>query len=421
MLATAMSGPYCNVVYATLARTSGKRIIWPVLKSLIKEYKLKCKVDNTELTIEFENGSTIYLVGLKDASEIEKLRGLSIKLAVIDEAQAVRESILNTLIDDILVYACMDTNGAICLIGTPSPVASGYFYDATAGDNTSWSRHKWLSHDNPWIKIKSGKEPEELLAEERARKGITEEDPTYQREALALWVTDENALVIKFNPDRNLYTSLPPGDYNYVFGIDIGYVDADSISVLAYSDSSKFVYLIEECIQDKQDITSLALQIKELEKKYQPVKMILDSGALGRKIAEELRMRHGLNVEAAEKTRKMEFLELMNADFRSGVIKLFKGSRLEEDSYRVEWDRDTPGKLKISDRYHSDALDSFLYSWKYCKHYTYEAPIPKPPKPTDTEWAAAYEAKLMEALQHESEGHEELVSQADLESLYRDE
>lgn len=421
MLDTALKGPYHNVAYITLTRTSAKRIIWPYLKQLIKEYKIKCKIDNSELTIEFESGSTIYLIGAKDAGEIEKLRGLSLKLVVLDETQAFRESILETLIDDILAYAIMDVDGSICLIGTPGPIASGYFYEATSGPNSRWSRHKWLIHDNPHIKTKSGKEPEQLLAEERARKGIDETDPTYRREALAEWVTDLNALVVKFNPSKNLYNKLPEGEYEYIFGIDIGFVDSDAISVLAYNLVDKHVYLVEEVITEKQDITSLVIQIKSLQQTYKPIKMVMDAGALGRKIQDEIRMRHGLNLEAAEKSRKLEFIELMNADLRNGLFKAFKGSRFEEDSYKVEWDRDTPGRVKISDRYHSDALDSTLYAWRECRHFFAEAPPAPPPSINSNEWASNLEQQLMDAAQQESEGHFENVDQAELEALYRDE
>lgn len=420
MLATAMSGPHCNVVYATIARTSGKRIIWPVLKSLIKEFKIKCKIDNTELTIEFENGSTIYLVGCKDHSEVEKLRGLSIKLAIIDESQAIRESILTTLIDDILAFAILDVDGSISMIGTPAPVSAGYFYEATAGKNHGWSRHKWLIHDNPFIKIKSGKEPSQLLAEERARKGIDEADPTYRREALAEWCTDTNALVYKFNADKNVFDTRPLGNYEYVLGCDIGFMDADSLSVLAYNHIDKNVYLVEELITEKQDITSLVEQIKELDLRYNFVRKVMDAGALGRKIQEELRVRHGLNIEAAVKVRKFEFIELLNSDLRRGVFKAFRGSRFEEDSYKLEWERDVPGKLKISDRFHTDAGDSTLYAWRECRHYFQETPPPLKPHKNSNEWAAEHEAHLMEQFQQESEGHFENIDQAELNSIWQD-
>lgn len=422
MLDTAMSGPYCNVAYITLSRTSAKRIIWPVLKALIKEFKIKCKLDNGELTIEFENGSTIYLVGAKDAGEIEKLRGLSLKLVIIDESQAIRESILRVLIDDILAYAIIDVDGSICLIGTPGPIASGYFYDATAGSSTNWSRHKWTIHSNPHIKIKSKKEPEQLLAEERKRKGIDETDPTYRREALAEWVTDLNALVIKFNPDKNLYDKLPPGRYDYIFGVDIGFVDADAIAVLGYNYNDKHVYLVEEVVTEKQDITSLVLQIKDLQKTYDPVRIVMDAGALGKKIQDEIRTRHGVAIDAAQKNRKFEFLELMNSDLKQAVFKLPKESRFEEDAYKIEWDRDTPGRLKISDRFHSDIADAVLYAWRECKHYFWEAPKPVVKMDRNSAaWAEAYEARLMQDAEHEAEGHIDNIEEGDLESIFKDE
>jgi len=282
MINVAMTGPHHNVAYITLSRTSAKRIIWPVLMEIINKYNLKCDINNTELTITFHGGSTIYLMGAKDASEIEKLRGLSLKRVYIDEAQSIKESILEVLIDDILAYATMDVNGTICLIGTPGPIAAGYFYNAS--HSNKWANHKWTIHNNIWIKIKSGKEPAELLAEERARKGIDESNATYRREALAEWVTDFDALVFKFNANKNIHNGLPAGKYHYVFGIDVGFHDADAIAVIAYNYTDRCMYLIEEDVKSKQDITSLANRIKRLRDKYQPIKMVIDTGGLGMEI-----------------------------------------------------------------------------------------------------------------------------------------
>ena len=372
---TPMSGPHNNCAYITLTRTSAKRIIWPIVKRIIKDYNIDCKFDNTELTVEFPTGSMLYLGGAKDMNECEKYRGLSLKKVYIDESQSFKESILSYLVDDVLAYATMDVNGSIHLIGTPGPLASGYFY--RAAHSSSWSNHKWTIFNNPWIKLKSGKEPAELLAEERARKGIDESNATYRREALAEWVNDIDALVFKFSADKNLYSQLPTGEMQYIFGIDIGYNDADAIAVLGYSFTDKNVYLIEEVVKSKQDITSLANQVKILQEKYKPIRMVMDAGALGKKIQEEIRMRQGLVLETAEKTRKFEFIELMNDDLRNGRFKAKLGSQFEEDSYKSEWDRSNPDKLKISDRYHSDIHDAALYAWRECKHYFWTPEAPK--------------------------------------------
>lgn len=381
MIDTARQGPHHNVAYITLSRTSAKRIIWPVLMEIINKFKLKCEINNTELTITFESGSTIYLMGAKDASEIEKLRGLSLKKVYIDEAQSIKESILETLIDDILAYAIMDVNGTICLIGTPGPIAAGYFYQAA--HSAKWANHKWTIHNNIWIKRKSGKEPAELLAEERARKGIDESNATYRREALAEWVTDLDALVFKFNSNKNIHQGLPPGKYNYIFGIDIGYHDADAIAVIAYNFTDRCMYLVEEDVKSKQDITSLANRVKKLQERYKPIKMVIDTGGLGKKVAEELTMRHGLPLQAADKIRKFENIEILNDEMRNGHFKVPRGSLFESDCYKMEWDRDNPEKLKISDRFHSDITDAVLYGAREAFAYLAAAELKKPARNTN--------------------------------------
>jgi hypothetical protein len=403
MINVANTGPHHNVAYITLSRTSAKRIIWPVLIEIINKFKIKCAINNTELTITFEGGSTIYLMGAKDAGEIEKLRGLSLKRVYIDEAQSIKESILEVLIDDILAYATMDVNGTICLIGTPGPIAAGYFYNAS--HSGKWSNHKWTIHNNIWIKIKSGKEPATLLAEERARKGIDETNPTYRREALAEWVTDYDALVFKFNANKNVHDGLPPGRYNYIFGIDIGFHDADAIAVIAYNYTDRNFYLVEEDVRRKQDITDLANRIKMLQAKYSPIKMVIDTGGLGKKTAEELQRRHSLPLEAADKIRKFENIELLNDELRNGHFKVPRNSLFEDDCYKLEWDRDNPERLKVSDRFHSDITDAVLYAAKEAFAYL-AAAEPKKPARNSNEYEAEIERQLSEKLQQETEAKE---------------
>lgn len=410
LVATASSGPFCNVAYITLARTSAKRIIWPIIKRIIKEYDLSCKIDNTELTVEFDSGSTLYVGGAKDMQEIEKYRGLSLKKVYIDESQSFRESILETLIDDVLAYATMDVNGSICLIGTPGPLASGYFYRAS--HSRQWSNHKWTIFDNPWIKVKSGKEPSELLAEERARKGIDETNPTYRREALAEWCNDTDSLVYKFNATKNVYSKLPEAAMTYIFGVDLGYNDADAIAVLGFNQKENKVYLVEEIVKSKQDITSLANQVKKLKEQYQPVKIVMDAGALGKKIQEEIRMRQGLHMEAADKSRKFEFIELLNDDLRNAKFLAYRGSIFEEDSYKVEWDRTNPEKPKISDRFHTDIGDAVLYAWRECKHFLWESE-PKKYTTKDKEYEDQLEQALVEQLEKKDNDFEDLLGTED--------
>jgi len=369
LLETAQNFPNSNSVYITLNRRTAKRIIWKELLERADEYNMPIEIDKTDLTItRTDNKSTIYISGAKDESEIEKFRGMSIKKIYIDEGQAFRPYIKD-LVEDVLVPATWDCAGSISLIGTPGPIPVGFFYEAA--HSSGWSNYHWTIFDNPHILKKSGMTPEQILAAERVRKGITEDDPTYQREALGLWVRDSNALVYQFNKSKNIYDQLP-GNLEYIFGIDIGHTDADAIAVLGFSYDRPEVYLVEEYVKDKSDITTLVQQIEKMRAIYKPIKLVMDAGGLGKKIQEEIRNRHSIPLEAADKKRKFEFISLLNDDLRTGKLKAFSGSIFEEDSYLTQWNRDVPGKLKISDRYHTDIGDAVLYGWRECKHYMFQ-------------------------------------------------
>jgi hypothetical protein len=224
---------------------------------------------------------------------------------------------------------------------------------------------------------------EEILREERIIRGIDESDPSYIRETFGRWVEDKDSLVFKFSMAKNTYDALPTtGEWNYIIGIDIGYNDSDAIAVIGYNTHHKKVYLVDEHVKNKQNISQLVAVIKEYKEEYNPIRMVMDAGALGKKIQEELRMRHGLNIDAADKARKVEFIELLNDDLRTEKFKAFNKSLFEEDCMLVQWDKDSrirnPERPKISDTYHSDICDAVLYAWRECRHYLSEKPEVKP-------------------------------------------
>lgn len=394
LLHTAQSLPG-DVLYLTLNRRSAKRIIWRELVNLNKAYAIGAKEDNTDLTLTLPRGNMIHVSGAKDEAELEKYRGMALRKVYIDEAQSFRPYI-KELIEDIIEPALTDYYGSLVLIGTPGPIPAGYFYDVTRANG--WSHHHWTMQENPHIRLKSGKEPLEIIHELAERRGMTLNSPSILREYFGQWVRDADSLVYQFNPAKNIHTGPLPSDLRYVFGIDIGYRDADAIAVLGYSAEQRAVFLVHEYVKSKTDITTLVEEIKRLQSLYDPVKMVMDAGALGKKIQEEIRLRHALHLEAAEKVRKAEFITLLNDDLRTSKFKAFTGSRFEEDSYLLQWDLESEGALKVSKNYHSDIADAILYAWRECRHF-YErdaAPVPKTVDQVVEEYWAR-EAEKMEA------------------------
>jgi len=341
---------------------------------------------------------TLYLSGAKDQSEIEKFRGLALKLCYIDECQSFKEYIQD-LIDDVIGPALMDHAGSLCLIGTPSPVPNGYFHEC-AVKNENWSKHAWTFWDNPHIASKSGKTHQEILDRELKRRGVTVTDPSIQREWFGKWVLDLNSLVLQYNASVNNYHELPSNHkWNYMLGIDVGFKDADALCILAWAETTPVTYLVEELVTAKQGITELVEQAQMLMKRYDVYKIVMDMGGLGKKIGEEMVRRHQIPVEAAEKSRKMENIAFLNDAMRRGHFKARENSHFVHDSYLVEIDRDksTPERIKVSDRFHSDIVDSVLYAFKLSPAYAYQPDTKPKLYPGTKEWADAQQKTMFEA------------------------
>lgn len=408
LIHTAINNTNSTSVYITVTGTSGKRIIWKEFKRIVKDFKLPVKTNDIDLSLTFPNDSVIYVIGAKDETEIEKIRGVGIKLCYIDECQSFK-SYLEYFIDDIIGPALMDNMGSLCLIGTPGPVETGYFFKCWNQDE-GWSKHSWTFWQNfKWPAVVQGHTHAEIFARELKRSGRSDNDPSVRREFFGEWKTDTESLLIRYHDDKDDYGALPPyKDWAYIMGIDVGHEDADAIAILGWNSDSQTTYLIEESIKPKQDVTDLANQIKELDKRYKVSKMVIDAGALGKKIAEELMRRHHIPVEAADKTRKMENVAFLNDALRTGMFKAKSSSTFVKDSRLVEIDREksTPDKTAVSDRYHSDIIDAVLYAFKLSPAYAWE-PTPLKPKYGTKEWAdeqarGMFEAEL-EAAQQASE------------------
>ena len=191
---------------------------------------------------------------------------------------------------------------------------------------------------------------------------------------------DSDALVFSYKTEKNDYKELPIAKYTYILGIDIGFEDADALAVLAFNDASRHTYLCKEVVTKKQGLTELVNQIEILQKEYDISKIVMDMGGLGKKIAEEIIRRYKIPVEAAEKSRKNEYIELLNDALRTGSLLIKANSRFAHDAMRVEWDLDksTPERKVVSKRYHSDICDAVLYAWRCSYSFTYEAPKAKP-------------------------------------------
>jgi hypothetical protein len=387
--------PGSQCIYVALTRESARSIMWPVIQEHDERFKLGCQFIESRLTVTMPNGASIRLVGADAKNFTRRLKGVKSPGVAIDEAQDFG-SHLQSLVDDVLTPTISDyRDGWLAMTGTPGPVPNGYFYEVTQENKYGYALHKWTVLDNPHMP-----DSKAFIEELKKKRQWDDKHPTLRREWLNQWVLDVNSLWVTYNSSTNNYQILPdvlPSKYNYIMGVDIGYKDADAIAVLAWSDKDKITYLVEESIRPKQDITDLSNQIKELEKKYGVDKIVMDAGALGKKVHEELIRRHQIPIEAADKTRKQENVEFLNDALRLGTFKAKECSRFAQDSYliQIDWDKSTPDKIVIKKNPHSDIIDAVLYAFKVSPAYTYQKPK-ETPRCGTKEWAEEQHREMFE-------------------------
>lgn len=388
--------PKSQCIYLALTRDSARDIMWPVLQEIAEKHGIACKFLESRLTMVHPNGAKLILLGADMKNFIKRLKGRKFPGVGVDEAQDFGPH-LQSLIDDVLTPSIADyEDGWLALTGTPGPVPQGFFFDVTHNRKYGYSHHEWTLLENPYMP-----EPGKFLDELCKKREWDENHPTLLREYRNKWVLDVHSLWIRYKESINHFQELPditPAKYHYIMGIDIGFNDADAIAVLAWSENSKTTYLVEEIITKKQGLTELVEQINYLQSKYDISKMVIDAGGLGKKLAEEMRRRHGIPVQDADKTRKQENVEFLNDALRLGRFKAKGASRFAQDSYlvQIDWEKSTADKIVIKKKPHSDIIDAVLYAFKESPAFAIEI-AKKEPVRGSKEWAEQQSSELWES------------------------
>lgn len=397
LILAAQDHPGVTVLYLALTRESAKKLAWKPLIAFNDQYQLGLKFQHSELEATLPNGSIIKVAGADDVRRVERLRGDKYKLAIIDESQSFRPSILAYLRKDILRLSLVDYRGTLILMGTPGPAPTGLFYDVTTGSEGGWSVHRWTIFDNPFIPHAA-----EEFEEEKRQNRWNEDHPTLQREWLGRWVRDLGSLVYPYSPERNRIDRLPSytsGEWRHALGIDFGVTNATAFVVVAWHENDPTLYIVESESKTGVIPSEAAEIVKDYQRRYDFSRIVGDIGGLGKAFSEEMRRRHAIPVQPAQKADKRGFQELMGGDLTSGLIKVIgpKNQTLIDEWQTIQW---TADRSKEDDRYSNHAADAALYVWREAKHYTAEIPVPPRTSPlSEDEIRAEIVRKEQEALE----------------------
>lgn len=328
----------CNCLYIGLTRQSAKGIVWKdVLKDIDKLNQLNMRFNGSELTATTQNGSMIYVTGADaDENEMEKLLGKKYRLVIIDEAASFTID-LRRLVYGILKPATVDQGGSICLLGTSGNLTSGLFFDITTGKESGWSLFTWTAYDNPHI----AKQWQEELDEIKEQRPLFMETPLFKQWYLNEWVIDVDKLVYRFSYGRNEFIHRPNGSHKgwqYVLGVDLGYdPDPSAFVVVSFHEHDSTLYLLECFKQTEMDITDVANRIKWYKTQYDIDRVVIDGA--NKQAVMEMQKRHDIGLTTADKTGKVDFIQIMNAEFIQGKILLSPTCQELKDEYlNLIWD-----------------------------------------------------------------------------------
>lgn len=452
-----MTTPKAQCLYVATTRQAASELMWMSLKDLLERMGVEARFNETQLTCTLiKNRSRLRLVGADDKREIEKLRGQPFHEVGVDEGASFDPILLEHLLFRIIGPRLGDYNGVIWVIGTPSHVLRGPFYDASRpGSDISrlwserdkypdwlrWSLHKWNLQDGATTVPAMQRLWSEALLEKEAN-GWSDQHPVWRREYLGEWCGDDTENVFKYRPHledgtpwnvwnpKNPFKELPEGhEWRFVYGMDLGHSDPFALEVLAYSPTNKNLYHVYEFEKRGMYARTIAEHLIGpaldhnkmagiIAKTGWPDGMVADMAGMGDALLAELSSVYGITIEPAEKKNKHDSIELFNGDLIDGRIKILKGSKLEEQLIHLQWDIDDNGKLREDKGQRNDCTDAAIYARRKALHqFWQDPPLPKPKPGTDE--AAKLKAEEDEAREAGLNESEFMLGDEDFTKFFR--
>ena len=371
----ALANPGCNCLYLGLTRLSAKGIMWKdILKRINNKHDLGMEFNGTELTATLPNGSVIYLTGVDtDEEEMEKLLGKKYKFVFIDEAQSYSIN-LRALIYGVLGPAVVDDEGTICLAGTAGNITQGLFFDITNNKEPGWKLFTWSAHDNPYVARQWSAELEKIDKE----RPLFKETPLYRQWYLNQWVIDTEKLVYKFNHQKNIFKDLPyegSKGWTYILGVDTGWEDDNAFVLCGYHENDPCLYVIDAFKKphmyfdhEEQELSVLKTIEKYCSDPRHPAGRVVIDGA-NKQGVETMKMRTPIYFEYADKTGKVDHIEMMNGDLLQGKLKVhYSCQSLIDEMMGLVW-KSEGDKIIYPKKEHpslpNHLCDSLLYAFVY--------------------------------------------------------
>lgn len=218
--------PDQEVWYVAPTYRQAKMITWKKLKKKLIDLRWIKKVNETELSLQLKNGSTI---SLKGADNYDSLRGIGLNFLVLDEfADIEPEAWYETLRPTLA-----DKKGAALFIGTPKGLNwAKDLYDMAEEYPDEWASFQFTTIDGGNV------DPEEI---EAARRSLDER--TFRQEFMATFETFSGRIFYAFDRSYNIKPFEDQVPHEIHIGMDF---NIDPMSAVVAVKRANELHIIDE-------------------------------------------------------------------------------------------------------------------------------------------------------------------------------
>lgn len=386
LLLAALAAPRQKCIYLSTSINRAVDTLWEELTEVLEDAAVPFTANANARTFLFSNGSKIWISGVENKKQANKIRGRVRRTALvfIDEAQDWPTELLRFTYEVVLLPTLADVGGKTIMGGTGS-APRGYWYEHQK--KAEVSVHRWTMFDNTL-----GVDDARLtLALALQKKGVHADvdtvigcrgvgiDSEIAQEYFCEFVASEKQ-IFHATREKNAYAELPAGPWYHVLGGDLGSVDKAAGVVWGWTPTSPYLYLMAYDAQAGCSTDQEIAMLRHLAERFPSmVPAQIDPATGGANLILDLQQRYAISAEAADKDGKVAAVMLMRDAFRRGEIKL-PASEWDADGKPVgeflkallvpEWDLDQPKKALKG--HMPDLVDAALYGFRKTRAYDYE-------------------------------------------------
>jgi len=234
--------PGKDVWYVAPTYRQSKNIVWKKLKHKLQDLRWAEKINETELTIQLKNGSTI---SLKGADNHDSLRGVGLDFIVLDEfADIDPEAWYETLRPTL-----SDKQGKALFIGTPKGMNWAYeLWNMPGEDPKNWKSYQYTTIDG-------GNVPEDEI--DQARRDLDER--TFRQEYLATFETFTGRVYYSFERIHNVKACAIQDRSVIYLGMDFNVAPMSAVIAIRYGD---VLHVIDEIRLFSSNTAEIVEEIK---------------------------------------------------------------------------------------------------------------------------------------------------------------